>query len=163
MKRGFALSELLIVIAVMVILMAAAFPAVRAIQSAIDSADTLPVLLEQARVAAMRSNHYAACIITRQPDGTNWGILVVEDTAYPYTPADGDMVAMVTGNVMGMHSKPRKVPADYTAAVVLYNKHGHCCPHRNLRVDGIPQKSVAALDRGGTMRYLHRYLGGFVR
>jgi len=164
MKRGVTLSELLVVMAVMLILAVGTFPAVKAIRASLGAADDLPVILQHARTAAMQSQRYAGVALVQQADGKVWAFVIVEDQAHAYTPQESAAaaIALVTGTVEGLHYKPRPV-SGYAPAVALYNKQGHACPGRNLLVDNLSHKSVDAMDRNGTMRYLHRYQGGFVR
>jgi prepilin-type N-terminal cleavage/methylation domain-containing protein len=155
--KGFSLSELLIVLAIMLILAALAVPAGKALHTAFGAVDTMPVALRRAHVEAQRTQAYSAVAVVKQ-DGKAWAFILVPDASYVYTEADGDLVVLRTPPDTHRYD----VPDDYETAVALYDKNGHCCPGRNLRVDGAPRQSVASLQRGDSTRYLHRYLGGFV-
>jgi Tfp pilus assembly protein FimT len=159
------LTEVLVTIAVMILLFAFTMPAVRAIKASLGAADELPIILGFARTAAMREQGYAGCAVVTQANGEVWAFLLIPDDSHVYTPAEDAIhaIALKTGEVGGVRFKPRRIADDYSPAYVLYNKQGECCPHRNLVVDGAPQKSVEKIAKGGVDRYLHRYEGGFIR
>ncbi len=152
--KSFTLCELLVVMAIMLLLMAAVVPVYR--HCADWSLDVMPEALRFTRALAMQGS-YAAMLI-RQDNLGNWSICM-KVGRIPVTPPSGPIYE----TLIDLDTKRIQVPDEYETAVVVYGNNGHLITGFDVLIDGQAYRSTNQLVLDGEVRMLHRYLGGFAR
>lgn len=152
MKKAFTLTELIIVMAVIVILLGASMPIVKYCKN--WRQDTMPLALRQTR-ALTRQKNYGVMLVRDEPDGTVAYCMVA--TYVPRGPLDPLAPLEPTIN---LGTKRIDVPA-YDLAVVVFDRGGRLCVGLEVEVDGQRYTSTNQLTLNGETKWLHRYMGGF--
>ena len=154
MKKAFTLSELLVVMAIMVILLGVAVPLVKYCQR--WRTDTMPLALRQTR-ALTRQKTYGVMMIRNEPDKQETWAYCMVATYVPRAPLDPRAPLEPTIN---RGTKRIQVPG-YDPAVVVYDRDRRLCVGIDVDVDGQRYTSTNQLVLDGEIKWLHRYMGGF--
>ena len=154
--KSFTLSELLVVMAVMVILLGIAAPIVKYCKT--YRHDTMPLALRQTR-ALTRERNFGVMLIRDEQDERGTVAYCMVATYIPSKPLDPRAPLEPMINI---GTKEIKVP-DYDPAVVVYDRRGHLCVGVDVDVDGQRYTSTNQLVLDGEIKWLHRYMGGFAK
>ena len=151
--KAFTLTELLVVMSIMLILMCVVVPVYR--HCADFTFDVMPEALRYTRAVAMQGR-YAAMLI-RQDNLGNWSICM-EVQLIPVAPPTGPIYE----TLVDLDTKRIQVPDEYESAVVVYRDDGHLINGFDVLIDGQTYTSTNQLVLDGEIKWLHRYMGGFV-
>ena len=147
MQKGYTLSELIVVMAIALILLAASVPLVNFLSDKIDTFDSMDAVIRRARASAMKSGGYAALII-----GDGNSVILTEGKPLKST------ITFTTPQGPRNH----RIPESYNQAVILYNSQGKVISGKTVDIDGILYKTTNRLIKDKETKYIHRSFGGLI-
>ena len=141
-KSGFTLSELLVVMAVMMVLAVMTVPATRALMKSFETSAGVRTLISaalcNARAIAAKEQRYAGVRFQRDLKGNQYMIFIVHDPADPASTADGIGTGLANGFRAVDGKKPIKLPAN----IGVMDLH----IRQNLAVETDPADQAIAAD-----------------
>ena len=153
--KSFTLSELLVVMAVMLILLGFATPLIQHCKN--YQHDTMSLALRQTRALTTftRQKNYGVLMIRNEQEGTLAYCMVATYTRRQPLDPRAPLEPRIN-----LGPKEIKVPA-YDPAVVVYDRRGRLCVGIDVDIDGQRYTSTNQLVLDGEVKWLHRYMGGF--